>query len=144
MQCQIFRHPHRVTYAECTVGNHVYYSRFLDLLEAARGAFFRHTGRTLLQWQAEGMAFPVLECQLHYKAPARYDDQLTIELWLTELGKLRLSFAYRITNQDARVILTGATHHVGTSLEEKPRRLPDELKHALQPYLMPSSTAETL
>ena len=30
-----FRYVHRVTYAECTVGNHIYHSRYLDLLEAA-------------------------------------------------------------------------------------------------------------
>jgi hypothetical protein len=33
---QTFRHTHRVTYAECTVGNHIYYARYLDLLEAAK------------------------------------------------------------------------------------------------------------
>ena len=36
-----FRHHHRVTYAECTIGDHVYHSRYLDLLEAARGEFMR-------------------------------------------------------------------------------------------------------
>ena len=34
----VFLHRHRVTYAECTVGNHVYYSRYLDLLESARAS----------------------------------------------------------------------------------------------------------
>ena len=40
-----FRHPHRVSYAECTVGNHVYHSRYLDWLEAARGEFIRSLAR---------------------------------------------------------------------------------------------------
>ena len=44
-----FRHPHRVTYAECTVGNHIYHSRYLDLLEAARGEFLRSLGPTVLR-----------------------------------------------------------------------------------------------
>jgi len=30
----MFVHTHRVTYAECTVGNHIYHARYLDLLEA--------------------------------------------------------------------------------------------------------------
>ncbi|MGN6552400.1 MAG: hypothetical protein ACTHLW_01530 [Verrucomicrobiota bacterium] len=34
-----FRHDHRVAYAECTVGNHIYYGRYLDVLESARGEF---------------------------------------------------------------------------------------------------------
>ena len=41
-----FRYPHRVTYAECTVGDHIYHSRYLDLLEAARGEFMRSLGPT--------------------------------------------------------------------------------------------------
>ena len=96
MANEIFRCTHRVTYAECTVGNHVYYARFLDLLEMARGEFFRSIGTTCLQWQQAGLAFPALECQLHYKGPARYDDLLAIELWITQLQRVRLSFAYRI------------------------------------------------
>jgi len=43
-----FRHIYRVVYADCTLGNHIYYSRYLDILEAARGEFFRHLGVPLL------------------------------------------------------------------------------------------------
>jgi acyl-CoA thioesterase FadM len=32
---QVFVHRHRVHYAECTLGNHIYYARYLDLLEDA-------------------------------------------------------------------------------------------------------------
>ncbi len=28
----VFRWVYRVCYADCTVGNHIYYSRYLDLL----------------------------------------------------------------------------------------------------------------
>ena len=53
-----FRHTHRVSYAECTVGNHVYHSRYLDLLEAARGEFLRTLGPTVLHWQEQDVIFP--------------------------------------------------------------------------------------
>src|SRR4026209_1643205 len=85
VQGPIFHHPHRVTYAECTVGNHIYYARYLDLLEAARGAFFRETAIPFLQLQEQDTLFPVVEAHLRYKAPARYDDILTIEVGLTRL-----------------------------------------------------------
>ena len=41
---QIYRHQHRVSYALCTVGNHVYHSRFLDILEIARCEFLLNLG----------------------------------------------------------------------------------------------------
>ena len=130
-----FRHHHRVTYAECTVGNHIYYARYLDLLEAARGELFRTAGVPLLKLQEAGTIFPVIECHLEYKAPARYDDELVIEVRLTELGRVRLDFAYRVLRGET-LLLTGSTRHVCTALEEKPKRLPTEIAAALSPYTM--------
>ena len=135
MVAQIFRHTHRVTYAEITAGNHIYYARYLDLLEAARGEFFRSLGATLADWQARDVIFPVVECQLRYKAPARYDDVLTIETWLTAAEKIRLNFANRIVNQHGAVILEAETRHVCTSLAEKPQRLPAELTAQLAAFV---------
>jgi acyl-CoA thioester hydrolase len=130
-----FRHQHRVTYADCTVGNHIYYGRYLNLLEAARGEFLRHLGATLLQWQEREVIFPVLECHLRYKAMARYDDVLAIEVWPVLAERIRLNFAHRITNQAGTLILEAETNHICAGLNEKPRRLPEELVNALQPYL---------
>jgi len=135
MASPAFRHRHRVTYVDCTVGNHVYYSRYLDLLEAARGEFFRQLDTSFLQWQSQGTIFPVVECRLQYKAPARYDDVLNIELWPAFAQGVRLNFAFRITNEAGRLILEGETHHVCTDLNEKPKRLPADLVAKLGPYL---------
>src|SRR5260221_9088273 len=117
----VYRYSHRVTYAECTVGNHIYYASYLDLLEAARGDFFRRLDQPLAQWQERDTIFPVLECHLRYKAPARYDDVLTIEVWVTSAEKVRLNFAYRVLNQSGLLILEGETFHVCTALNEKPK-----------------------
>ncbi|HTI99240.1 MAG TPA: thioesterase family protein [Dongiaceae bacterium] len=131
----IFSHSHRVTYAECTVGNHIYYGRYLDLLEEARGELCRHVGVSLQQLQDQDAIFPVVECQVRYKAPARYDDVLTIEVWLTRLEKVRVHFGHRIVNAAGKLILEAETRHVCTTQSEKPRRLPPELAERLQPYV---------
>ena len=136
-----FRHSHRVTYADCTVGNHIYYGRYLHLLEAARGEFFRQLGVTFLQWQERDFIFPVIECTLRYKAPARYDDVLNIEVRPTTADRIRLNFSYRVINQTDKLILEGETLHVCTGLNDKPRRLPEELIAALHPFMrVPEST----
>jgi acyl-CoA thioester hydrolase len=138
MAARIFRHHHRVSYAECTLGNHVYYAQYLEILEQARGEFFRHLAAPFLHWQQQDTIFPVIECRLRYKAPARYDDLLTIEVWLTALEKVRINFGYRIANEAQTEILDASTCHVCTSLDEKPKRLPPELSNLLQPYLASS------
>lgn len=126
-----FRHTHRVSYADCTVGNHVYHSRYLDLLEAARGEFFRFLGVTVQAMQDAGAIFPVIEARLIYKAPARYDDLLLIEVWPTAVEKIRLNFAHRVTGRDGRLILEAETFHVCTTLAEKPQRVPEDLARRL-------------
>jgi acyl-CoA thioester hydrolase len=137
-----FRHTHRVTYAECTVGNHVYHSRYLDLLEAARGEFIRSLGSTVLRWQENDMIFPVIEVWVRYKFPARYDDLLVIEVWVTALEKVRLNFGHRILNQNGKLILEAETFHICTGLDEKPKRLPEELAEKLKPYLNASIVSD--
>ena len=139
---QPFRHTHRVAYAECTVGNHVYYSRYLEILETARGEFFRQLGRPLREWQEAGTAFPVIGLNISYKAPARYDDALTVELWITELGGIRLSCGFRILNALGVLLVEGETRHVCASTEERPKRLPKDLVEQLQPYLATSASDE--
>ena len=126
-------------YSECTLGNHIYYSRYLDFLEEARGEFFRSLGAPFLHWQEEDVIFPVLECRLRYKAPARYDDLLAVELWLTALEKVRLNFGYRVVNQNQGEVLEASTFHVCSGVNEKPRRLPPDLCRLLQDYLKEES-----
>jgi acyl-CoA thioester hydrolase len=130
-----FRHLHRVTYAECTIGDHIYHSRYLDLLEAARGEFMRSSGTTVLEWQERDFIFPVIEARLRYRLPARYDDVLTIEVWPILVERVRLNFGHRILNQDGKLILEAETFHACTSREEKPKRLPEELAAKLRSIL---------
>lgn len=135
MSHQTFVHTHRVTYAACTIGNHVYYARYLDLLEEARGEFFRALGLTFRQWHEGGTVFPVIEARLRYKGAARYDDVLRIELWLTELERVRMNFAGRIVNEAGQVLIEANTLHACTGTDDKLKRLPEELVAKLRPYV---------
>jgi len=122
-----FRWRHRVTYAECTVGNHVYYARYLDIFEEARGEFFRHVGQPLARLQEADVILPVIDARLRYRGAARYDDAL------------RLTFSHRIFHESGRLLVEGATVHACTSLDEKPKRIPRELAAALSPFLVESA-----
>jgi acyl-CoA thioester hydrolase len=140
MTVGIFRHTHRVSYAECTVGNHVYHSRYLDLLEAARGEFIRSLGPTVRHWQENDVIFPVIEARLRYKSPARYDDLLAIEVWPTLVERVRLNFGHRVINQHGKLVLEAETFHACTGIDEKPKRMPEELIEKVKPLLRPSQS----
>lgn len=128
-------YTYRVTYAECTVGNHIYHARYLDLLEAARGECLRALGTTVLHWQDQDVIFPIVEVHLRYKYPARYDDLLAIEVRPTLVDKIRVNFGHRVLNQNGKLILEGETFHVCTGRDEKPKRLPEELAEKLRHLL---------
>jgi acyl-CoA thioester hydrolase len=135
----VFHYTHRVTFADCTLGNHIYHSRYLDLLEAARGEFFRHLGKTFLEWQEQDTIFPVIECRLRYKSPARYDELLKIEVQVTAAEGVRLNFHHQILRDSGSPLVEVETWHVCTNLQDRPKRLPDELLQQLQPYLTAES-----
>jgi len=136
---QIFRYKYRVAYTDCTVGNHIYYARYLDILELARGEFFRDLDEPFLKWQNADTIFPVIECRLRYKSAARYDDLLTVEIGVGELDRVRLGFAYRITKEGDMDIVLGSTIHACTSVNEKLKRIPDVLAAKLAPYVQSTS-----
>lgn len=123
-----------MTYAECTVGNHIYHSRYLDLLEAARGEFLRHLGYPLGALQEAGVVFPVIEARLRYLKPARYDDVLGVEVWPTQLEGVRLGVFHRVLREaDGVVLMEGETRHVCTRLDDRPCRMPADLVAVLRP-----------
>ncbi len=128
-----FSHKLRVSYAHCTLGNHVYYARYLDILEVARGEFFRHLGFSCLSLQGQDTIFQVTECALKYLKPARYDDELDVRISLGDVRKVRLRFDYQI-HRGVDLLLTGSTYMVCASTEEKPKRIPEELLRAFEPY----------
>lgn len=115
---------------------HCWQSRLLQQVSGVsrirRGEFFRHIGSPFLFLQEQDVVFPVLECRLRYKAPARYDEQLSIALWVTKLEGVRLNFAYSIARQDGLLILEAETWHACTTVEGKPRKLPDSLCEKLR------------
>ena len=116
------------------MGNHVYYARYLDMLEEARSELFRQAGSTLRQLQEAGVIFPVIGVEISYQSPARYDDVVTIALHISELGPVRLNFQFQITDADGKQICRGITRHVCISLEEKPMRAPKELTEKLRAF----------
>lgn len=138
MPGEIFRHPQRVIYAQCTLGNHVYHSRYLDILEAARGEFMRAVGFPLNRLQEADCIFPVVSLRMKFLAPARYDEQLVIEVSIKELTRVRLTVAHRILSVEGKLFVEAETDHVCTGINEKPKRIPAELTQACQPYLAES------
>lgn len=124
----------RVPYSDMTAGDHVYYSRYLEWLEAARTEAFRQMGKTLLEYQNQKLMFPVIECLLKFHRSARYDDAIEIRSWLAEVGKVQFIWEYEIARAD-EILSDARTLHVCATLDEKPVRLPAELAKLMKSHI---------
>jgi acyl-CoA thioester hydrolase len=107
--------PLRVRFGETDLMGIVHHGSYVTYLEVARVEWLRRRGVTYASWAAQGLHLPVVELELHYRAPARFDDELLIETSLGELRVASLRFDYRVLragsgeNPEPVVCAEGAT-----------------------------------
>ena len=116
----------RVRYAETDAQGVVYHANFLVYFEVGRGAWLRAQGHDYNQFEANGYFLVVVEARTTYRAPARYDDVLTVRTTLAEVRHRSVIFRYQVLNGDT-LVAEGETAHVCVDREGKPIRLPPEL-----------------
>jgi acyl-CoA thioester hydrolase len=123
----------RVIYGDTDQAGIVYYANYLRWFEAGRSAFIRARGLRYGDFETRfGLRLPVAEAHVSYRAPARYDDLLTIETSLAEVKRASARFAYRIV-REGEVLVTGHTVHACVDLDGRIQRMPAELLARLAP-----------
>lgn len=127
---------YRVVYADTDAGAFVYNASYLRLFEIGRTEFMRDWAVSYREIAAMGLLLPVTECYMRFKAPAFYDDLLTIETSLTELSKMTCRFCYKISRQEAdakrpKLLVKGQTVHAAINNDGKLSALPEEVRERL-------------
>jgi acyl-CoA thioester hydrolase len=115
-----FCFPARVYWEDTDAGGVVYYANYLRFLERARTEWLRAAGvsqQTLAREQ--GIVFTVTSVEVHYRRPARLDDELLITCSAQRSGAASLSFAQRILRRSA-----GTADAVGELPDETAGSLP--------------------
>jgi acyl-CoA thioester hydrolase len=117
----------RVIYGDTDQMGVVYYANYLRFFEAGRNEFIRARGMRYRDFEADhGLRLPVTEATVSYRAPARYDDLVTVETSLVRLRRASARFEYRVLRGE-EVLATGATVHACVDLEGRVRRMPASL-----------------
>ncbi|RMG15473.1 MAG: acyl-CoA thioesterase [Deltaproteobacteria bacterium] len=126
-------HQIRVIYGDTDQMGVVYYANYLRYFEAGRGAWCRAMRAPYRELEADGFFLPVVEAQLKYHRPAHYDDLLRVETRVSEVGRSRVRFEYRIVREDDGCVLcTGHTVHACLHRTGRLARLPDALRTVLR------------
>ena len=132
MPAPIFRTTGRVLYGDTDAAGVVYNANYLRYFEIGRTELMRAWICSYSEIEKLGFVLPVIECWSRFKAPAFYDDLLTIETSITEISKLKCTFAYRILREEQgierpRLLVKGSTVHAAVTKEGKLTRLPAEI-----------------
>jgi len=117
----------RVRYQETDGQRRVHHANYLNYFEVARTEMLRASGVTYRELEDAGVFLVVSEATCSYKAPADYDDLLTIRTWIEKAGGASLRHGYEVV-RDATIIARGTTVVVCVDREGKVQRMPDWLR----------------
>lgn len=120
------RYEFRVRYGDTDQMGFAYYGNYLRWFEIGRAEMLRALGKPYREVEEEGLRLAVVEAQVRYLKPARYDDLLAVETAVEALGRASVRFAYRITRA-GEVLAHGATEHCFLDAAGRPTRPPGPL-----------------
>ena len=103
-----YTHKVRVRYAECDQMGFLHHSIYALYLEEARTEQMRSKGIAYKEMEESGLIMPVRTMNIEFKKAARYDDLLSIEVWIPEKPVIRCVFNYRILNQHDELLGTAS------------------------------------
>jgi acyl-CoA thioester hydrolase len=127
----------RVRFAETDAQGIAHHAIYLVWFEVARIEYLARFRGGYPQLQAEGMEALTLEASVTYRAPARFDDRLTIQARCLPPRGARFRFDY-LVEKDGTTIAEGSTGHGCVNARTlRPTRVPrwllDEIASAERP-----------
>ena len=95
----------RVRYAEADPMNVVYYGNYAQYFEVGRVESLRNLGISYKGIEDMGIMLPVVELNIKYLRPAKYDDLLTIKSQIKELPtEHKIIFDQEIYNEEGKLL----------------------------------------
>ncbi|MFX3618064.1 MAG: acyl-CoA thioesterase [Sporolactobacillus sp.] len=99
----------------------VHHSQYVNWFEIARTDWIKQSGLSYRRIEEEGLMMPVIEINVHYHSPARYDDQILIETSIKNYDSIKMSFQYKVYHkQSGKLLVDGSSTHCWTNLSLKP------------------------
>ena len=128
----------RVRYAEADPMNVVYYGNYAQYFEVARVESLRNLGISYKSIEEMGIMLPVVELNIKYLRPAKYDDLLTIKTMIKELPTdHRIRFDQEVYNEQGKLLTIGVVKLYFMNKDFNQRaQMPNYLKEKLSPYFV--------
>jgi acyl-CoA thioester hydrolase len=123
----------RVLYADTDQMGVVNNANYLHYFEHGRAEWIRQRGKSYKEIEQEGSMLPVVEAFVKYRAPARYDDLLDVEVKVEDVRAATMLFKYAIRRAgDGALLCEGTTRHACVGRDGKPKRFDETLLRMLR------------
>ena len=116
----------RVRYAETDAMGYLHHAQYFVYFEQGRTELLRINGVRYRDMEERGIFYVVARLECRYRAPARYDDLLTLTTTTERLTPVRVEHTYRIT-RDGTLLTEGRSTLVSVGRNGRPLALPDDL-----------------
>jgi acyl-CoA thioester hydrolase len=131
---EVHRFQLRVYYEDTDVGGMVYYANYLKYAERARTELLRAAGFSHGEMaERHDTFFAVSRCEIDYLRPARFDDLLTIETRVVDVGAAVINLEQRVLREE-QLLSRIAIRIVCLNRQGRPLRLADPLRETLTAY----------
>lgn len=112
---------------------HAYYANYLFWFEQARGAWCRERGFSYKSLEEQGFFLPVVEVHVRYRGEVKYDDIVTVKVWVEEVRRASIHFKYEVVNESTgKAVTDGYTWHVFMGEARKAISIPAEVREMLE------------
>lgn len=121
----------RVYWEDTDAGGVVYHASYLRFMERGRTELLRDKGIDQGALQKDsGLIFVVSDMNIKFRAPAKIDDELTVETAIAAIGGASLRLKQKVL-RGADVLVEADVTCAVISREGKPKRMPSEIKAKL-------------
>ena len=129
-----FSLPLRVYIEDTDAGGIVYYVNYLKFMERARTEFMRFVGFGKDAIFNHDLMFVVRDVALHYKQPARLDDELLATATIGKLGGASMTLRQSVRRGEEVLVDGEVTIACVDSAGVSPRRMPRDMLDALRDW----------
>jgi acyl-CoA thioester hydrolase len=111
----------------------VHHAKYFEYFEAARVEYMHRRGVGYLEWTQRGIHLPVVEASIRYKRSVKFDERISVEATLAELGRATVKFTFRILRDDAggELVAEGVTTLACVGDDLAVKRIPGDLSALL-------------
>lgn len=136
------QHPIRVLYQDTDQMAVAHHGNYVGWFEIGRTEMMRDVGIAYKKMESLGLLLPVVDMNIQYRRPARYDESLIIFTKIATFSAVRLQFEYEIrrigeplaspdqsahkqdeTSPHGELLATGNTMHMWINQQWKPARI---------------------